>query len=193
MLVDLIVKLFGGDDSEGKIVLKEEVYKQNNIAAAVFSSTLSMIFVNFIRFLDILGGDIMIMTLRISNVLVFTLIAVMVYNFLLGRKITLFGAVFVDNNTAAAISFFGFVAGIQLVLVNILSSVVEYNVIDTTAVSLACMCIFGVLVLLFKKMFVKVIKVNLFEEVYKQNNIGAAIGQCALYIGVALVIVHFVK
>ena len=38
----------------------------------------------------------------------------------------------------------------------------------------------------------RLVKVDIWKEIYEQDNVGAAIGQMALYVGIAAIIVNFI-
>ena len=67
------------------------------------------------------------------------------------------------------------------------------NLYELVAVSLIGLVIFGVFSGVFNSIFAAITRVNLWKEVYEENNTGAAIGQAALYAGISNVIVHFMK
>jgi uncharacterized membrane protein YjfL (UPF0719 family) len=193
LLSGTIVKSLGQSDEHGKVSLNDEIYNQHNTSASLFSVSLSIIFVSFVRFIDIMPGYFMTSVFRMLNVLVFTLVAVIIYCLLLRRRTSLFKEIFIDNNPAAGVSLAGFVFAIEILLTNAVALQVEFNLPELIITSLIWFVLFGVLSLVFKWGFTKLIKVDIWKEVYEQNSIGAAIGQCALYIGIANVIIHFIK
>lgn len=188
-----IVKLLAEDDEHGKVSLNSEVYIQKNISAALFSVVLAIVFVSMVRFLDVMPGYLVSSTLIMLNILVFSLLAFICYTMVLRQKTTLFKEIFIDNNTAAGVSLLGFVFAVEVILTNIVSLQVEFELIELAITSLLLLALFGILSALFKAGLTRLIKVDIWKEVYEQNSIGAAIGQCALYIGIANVIVHFLK
>lgn len=193
LLSNVIVKGLGQNDEHGNVNLNDEVYHQKNIGAALFSVSLSIVFASFVRFLDIVPGFFMTSIFRMFNVLLFTLVAVIAYNLLLRRKTTLFKEIFLDNNPAAGVSLAGFIFAVEILFTNAVALQIEFNLPELMITSGIWLVIFGLLSLVFKWGLTKLIKVDIWNEVYEQNSIGAAIGQCALYIGIANVIIHFVK
>ncbi len=193
LLAGTVVKLLDSEDHEGKISLNSEIYSQKNIAAALFSSALSIIFVNVVKFLDILPGYFLTSVYKMLIILLFTLIALVAYMLLLRNKTTLFKEIFIDNNIAAGVCFAGFVFAVQLILGSLTELQVEFDFAGLLSMSAISLVLFGVLSILFKWLFTRMIKVDVWKEVYEQNNIGAALGQIALYVGIANVIVHFIK
>ncbi|MDF2522631.1 MAG: hypothetical protein K0R31_272 [Clostridiales bacterium] len=189
----LIVRFFNIKDEGGKISLNNEIYQQKNISAAIFSVALSNIFVTMIRFIDIDPEFYLNSLLTAASVLILTLLAVIVYLLVLGRKTTLFKEVFIDNNIAAGAAFLGFIFAIENLFSNAIIIHRGYNFLEIIGVTFISLAVFGVLSALFKKLFTKLIKVDLMVEIYEQNNIGAAIGQIALYVGISNVIIHFMK
>ncbi|MCX8128748.1 MAG: hypothetical protein N3I35_01455 [Clostridia bacterium] len=190
---NLIVNSLGHNDEHGKVNLNNEIYHQKNISAALFSVSLSVIFVSFVRFLDIMPGYFTTSVFKMLNVLIFTLVAFIAYSLLLRRKTTLSKEIFIDNNPAAGISLTGFIFAVEIMLTNAVALQVEFDLIELAITSLIWVVLFGFLSVIFKWGFTKLIKVDIWKEVYEQNSIGAAIGQCALYIGIANVIIHFIK
>jgi len=193
LLSGYIIKLIGEKDDDGKIKLNAEIYSQKNPAAALFSVTLSIIFVSIIRFFDILPEYFLISLLKMSSVLIFTLLALIVYSLVLRKKTTLFKEIFIDNNTAAGVGLAGFVFAVETILTSAVEFQTAFDYVELIMFSIVNLIIFGVLSVLFKYIFTRMIKVDIWNEVYGQNNVGAAIGQAALYIGIANVIIHFIK
>ncbi|MCX7921049.1 MAG: DUF350 domain-containing protein [Clostridia bacterium] len=193
MLSGTIVRYICPEDKDGKVCFNNEIYTQKNIASALFSVALSTIFVSIIRFLDIMPDYIIVSVLRMSVVTIFTLIAFIGYTVVLRRKTSLFKEIFIDNNIAAGVSFLGFMFAVQTILDNLIELQKEFNFFELIAYSSMGLVLFGILSVLFKWLFTKVIRVDVWHEVYEQDNVGAAIGQVALYIGIANVIVHFIK
>ena len=189
----LLVKLICAGDSQGKIDLNNEIYIQKNIAASLFSIVLSVIFVSLVRFLDVLPGYFLTSLFKMGDVLVFTLIAFIRYSLILRQKTTLLKEIFIDNNAAAGAAFLGFMFAVETILCNAVALQKEFDFVELIVVSFVGLAIFGILSAFFKLMFTKMIKVDIWNEVYEQNNLGAAIGQIALYIGIASVIVNFMK
>lgn len=188
-----IVSFINIQDEKGKVKLNSEVYEQKNIAASLFSVVLSTIFVSIIRFMDVIPEYFVVSALKMSSILMFTLAAFIVYSLVLRGKTTLFKEIFIDNNVAAAVSLLGFIVAVELLLTSAVTMQLEFNYAELMFLSLTSLVLFGVLSVLFKFIFTKMIKVDIWNEVYEQNNIGAAIGQVALYVGIANVILHFMK
>lgn len=193
LLSSLVVRLIGAEDENGKVHLNKEIYEQKNISAALFSVALSTIFANIVRFADVDPEFLMVTALRVSTVIILTLAALIIYIMILGRRTTLFKEVFIDNNIAAGAAFLGFVFAVETILSNSVALHLGFNFLELVGVSFISLAIFGALSAIFKVIFTKLIKVDIWNEVYEQNNIGAALGQIALYVGIANVIVHFMK
>lgn len=192
-LSGLIVGSLGRSDEHGGINLDDEVYVQHNTAASLFSVSLSIIFVSAIRFLNLAQGFIEVSVYRILILLVFTLAALIVYCLLIRRKTALFKEIFMDNNPAAGLSLAGFVFAVEILLTNAVALQVDFDLYALAATSAVWLVLLAVLSMLFKYILTKLIKIDIWKEVYEQNNIGAALGQCALYAGIALALVNFVK
>jgi len=125
--------------------------------------------------------------------LVFMLLAIACYSFVLRRKTTLFKELFIDDNAAAGVGLLGFVFAIQTIISGIMSVYsMDFDLIVVSIVIAVSLIIFGILAFLFKLIFTKIVKVDIWNEVYKENNVGAAIGQVALYVGIANIIVNFI-
>ena len=189
----VIVRFFNVKDEGGKVSLNNEIYQQKNISAALFSVALSTIFVTMIRFLDLDPEYYLNSLLKASSVLILTLMAVIVYLLVLGRKTTLFKEVFIDNNIAAGAAFLGFIFAVELLFSNAIIIHTGYNFLELIGITFISLAVFGILAALFKNLFTKLIKVDIMLEIYEQNNVGAALGQIALYVGIANVIIHFMK
>lgn len=189
----VIVKSTAPEDEEGKIRLNNEIYGQKNISAALFSTALSVVFVSMIRFLNFGSEQIYTSLLQISNILIFTLLAFLVYILVLRRKTSLMKEIFDDNNPSAGLAFLGFIFAVETILVNAVALQTQFNFFELAVLSKISLIVFGILAVLFKWIFTKIIKVDIWNEVYEQNNVGAAIGQIAIYVGIAVVIVGFVK
>ena len=192
-LSGVIIGSLGRSDEHGRINTNNEVYVQHNTAASLFSVSLSIIFVSAIRFLNLAEGYVGASVYRILVVLVFTLAALIVYCLLLRRKTTLFKEIFLDNNPAAGLSLAGFVFAVEILLTNAAALQVDFDLPALAALSAVWLALLAVLSVLFKYILTRLIKIDIWKEVYEQNNIGAALGQCALYTGIALVLVNFVK
>ncbi|MCX7842393.1 MAG: hypothetical protein N2489_04890 [Clostridia bacterium] len=193
MISGSVVKLIDSGDHEGKITLNNEVYSQGNTAAALYSVALSTIFVSMIKFLDVLPGFFLVSVYKMLVILVFSLVAYVAYSLVMRRKSTLFKEIFIDNNVAAGICFAGFMFAVETMLSGAAVLQAEFDLFELAAVCLVSLILFGVLAAVFKWIFSALIKADMWKEVYEQNNIGAAIGQVALYIGIANVIIHFMK
>lgn len=193
LLSGVIVRAMKQKDEQGSINLNDEVYTQKNASAALFSVSLSIIFISLVMNLNPMHGNIEVSLYKMADVLIFSLVALIVYSLVLNRRTTLFREVFIDNNIAAGAAFAGFVFAIETLLINAISLQVEFNFVDLAVTSLIWLVLFGVLSIVFKACLTRLIKVDIWKEVYEQNSLGAAIGQCALYIGLANVIVNFIK
>lgn len=192
-LSGLVIGSLGKNDEQGGINLNNEVYVQHNIAASLFSVTLSIIFVSAIRFLNLAQGFIEVSIYRILILLVFTLAALVVYCLLISHKTTLFKEIFVDNNPTAGLNLAGFVFAVEILLTNAISLQVDFDLFALAATSAIWLVLLAILSVVFKYILTKFIKVDIWKEIYEQNNVGAALGQCSLYVGIALVLINFVK
>lgn len=192
-LSGIVIGSLGRSDEQGRVNLNNEVYAQNNIAASLFSVSLSIIFVSAIRFLNLAQGFVEVSVYRILILLVFTLAALIVYCLLIRQKSTLFKEIFMDNNPAAGLSLAGFVFAVEILLTNAVALQVEFDMFALAATSAVWLVLLGVLSMLFKYVLSKLIRIDIWKEVYEQNNVGAALGQCSLYAGIALILVNFVK
>lgn len=193
LLSGLVVILIGGEDENGKVKLNTEIYQQKNVSAALFSVALSTIFASLVRFFDADPEYLVLSALKVSTVLVLSLAAFIVYIIALGKRTTLFKEIFIDNNIAAGAGFLGFIFAVETILSNSVILNTGFNFLELVGVSFISLAVFGVLSIIFKVIFTKLIKVDIWNEVYEQNNVGAALGQVALYVGIANVIVHFMK
>lgn len=190
----ILVSFLSPKDTQGKIRLNEEIFAQKNSAAALFSVALSIIFSGMITFLDISSLDNFFISLfQMGDILIFSLVAVIVYSMILRRKTSLFSEIFVDNNIAEGFRFAGFVLAVAVILYNLVNLQQEFDFIELALLSGVGLMILGVVAIAMKWVFTKLIKVDLRKEVYEQNNLGAAMGQVALYVGIANVIIHFIK
>ncbi|HEX2925086.1 MAG TPA: DUF350 domain-containing protein [Ruminiclostridium sp.] len=191
-----VVNLINAEDGHGKVCLNKEICEQKNIGAALFSVSLSVIFVSFIKyidFIDIINGAGSTILLKALMFVVFVLLAIVCYIIVLRRKTTLFKEIFIDNNAAAGIGFLGFIFAVQAIISGIMDAyTTDFDLVTVALVIAVCLVIYGVLSVLFKKIFTGIVKVDVWNEIYEQNNVGAAVGQAALYIGIALIIVNFV-
>jgi hypothetical protein len=196
LLSKYVVNLINAKDDNGKVCLNKEICEQKNIAAALFSVSLTIIFVNLIKyfdFIDIINGLGISILIKVLLFLVFMLFAMVCYSFILRRKTTLFKELFIDNNTAAGVGLLGYVFALQTIITGIISVYsMDFDLLVVSIVIAISLLVFGILSMLFKLIFTKIIKVDIWNEVYEQNNIGAAIGQVALYVGIANIIVNFI-
>lgn len=190
------VNLINASDKSGKVCLNKEIIEQKNVSAALFSVSLSIIFVNiikFVDFIDIINGLGLEILLKVMLFLVFLLIALVCYSFVLRRKTTLFKEIFIDNNPAAGIGLLGFVFAIQTIVSGIMDFYsMDFEILTVSIVIAVSLVIFGILSVLFKLIFTSIVKVDVWNEIYEQDNVGAAIGQVALYVGIATIIVNFI-
>lgn len=191
-----MVRFIDASDKHGKISLNKEICQQKNIGAALFSVSLSVIFVNvikFIDFIDIINGLGLEILMKVMVFLVFMLLALVCYSFVLRRRTTLFKELFIDNNAAAGIGLLGFIFAVQTIVAGVMSFYsMDFELLTVSIVIAVSLIIFGILSVLFKLIFTKLVKVNIWSEIYEQDNIGAAIGQVALYVGIATIIVNFI-
>jgi len=196
ILSKYIVNLINAHDRSGKICLNKEICEQKNIGAALFSVSLTVIFVaiiKYIDFIDIINGLGSSILIKILLFLVFMLLAIVCYTLVLRRKTTLFKELFIDNNTAAGVGLLGFVFAVQTIIAGIISIYsMDFDVLTVSIVIAISLIIFGVLSVLFKLIFTKIVKVDIWNEIYEQDNVGAAIGQVALYVGIANIIINFI-
>ncbi len=190
------VNIINGKDKHGKICLNKEICEQKNIGAALFSVSLSVIFVNiikFIDFIDIINGLGLTILIEVLLFLVFMLATLVCYSFVLRRRTTLFKELFIDNNPAAGIGLLGFVFAVQTIIAGVMSYYsMDFDLFTVTVVIGVSLAVFGILSVLFKFIFTKIVKVDIWNEIYEQDNVGAAIGQVALYVGIAYIIVNFI-
>ncbi len=190
---NLAIKEISPPDVEGKISLNNEIYNQKNVAASLFSATLSIISVSMIMFLDFMPEELFASLFKILTVVVYSLIALMVYSIVLRSKTTLFKEIFVDNNPAAGIALGGFILAVETILTHTIEYQLEFDLIDLIVVSGIGLLVLLVMAYLMKWLFAAILKVNIWSEVYEQDNVGAAIGQVVLYVSIANIIVHFLK
>lgn len=196
ILSQLFVNIINASDSDGKVSLNNEIYTQKNIAAALFSVSLTVVFVSVIKSIDfiaIMNGSGMETLVKILLIVVASLAAFVVYSIVLRRKTTLFKELFIDNNPAAGISLLGFTFAVQTVVTGVISTyAMDFDLITVALVSGFSLIILGILSVLFKLIFTALVKVDIWSEVYEQDNMGAALGQAALYIGIAYIIMNFI-
>lgn len=190
------VNLINASDKNGRICLNKEICEQKNIGAALFSVSLSVIFINIVKlidFIDIINGLGLEILMKVMVFLVFMLLALVCYSFVLRRKTTLFKELFIDNNAAAGIGLLGFVFAIQTIITGVMSFYsMDFDLLTVSFVIAVSLVIFGILSVLFKLIFTRIVKVDIWNEIYEQDNFGAAIGQVALYVGIAAIIVNFI-
>lgn len=196
LLSKYCVNVINGKDKHGKICLNKEICEQKNIGAALFSVSLSVIFVSIIKyidFIDIINGLGLTILIEALLFLVFMLVALAAYSLILRRKTTLFKELFIDNNPAAGIGLLGFVFAVQTIISGVMSYYsMDFDLLTVAIVIGVSLVVFGILSVLFKFIFTKIVKVDVWNEVYEQDNVGAAIGQVALYVGIASIIVNFI-
>lgn len=193
LMSSLVVRLFNATDEVGKITLNNEIYEQKSISAALFSVALSTIFVNIIRFIDFDPRYSLNSAIKASTVLLLTLVALIIYLLILNKKTAFFKEIFVDNNIAAAASFLGMIFAVEMILSNAILLHSEFNFLELVGITFLSLAVFGILAAVFKLIFIRLVKVDVWNEVYEQNNVGAALGQIALYVGIANVVIHFMK
>lgn len=185
------VYFIAGDDEGGKVNLYKEVYEQQNIAASLFSISFALIFVNMLSNLKLASiSDLMNSSLRSMEILVLTMLFSLIYILVIRRK-SLLKEIFVHNNTAAGIGFLGFIMGVQIIL----NAAVNYSS-DFITIDIVILAVIGFAVLLIisyvsRLLYSKILKVNILEELYDQNNAGAAFGELALFIGISMIIANF--
>lgn len=196
LLSRIAVNLINAEDGQGKICLNKEIFEQKNVAAALFSVSLAVIFVGMVKyidFIDIINGSGSAITIKILLYIAFMLLTVMCYILVLRKKTTIFKELFIDNNAAAGVSFLGFVFAAQTIISGIISEYsMDFHAITVAIVIALSLLVYGIIAFAFKLIFTKIVKVDIWNEVYEDNNIGAAIGQMALYIGIANIIVNFI-
>jgi hypothetical protein len=180
-------------DSKGKVTLTNEIYDQKNTAAALFSVGLSAVFANIVAIFDIHPDFMLSSTIKVGVVLMATLAALTVYGFELGKKTSLIKELFINNNPASGIGFLGFVLAIQYILSSVVHTQTELNLKELLIMTVICLIVFGVIAYIIKWLFTKLIKVDMWSEMFEQNNIGAAIGQAVVYIGTALAVVSYIS
>lgn len=183
-----IVKALGGMD---KVELNIEVFQQKNAAASLFSITLSIVFMTIVQFFDY--SNIVDSLFKMCMVTIFSLFAFLLYHVFLGKRSTIFKEVFIDNNAAAGASFLGFILAIEYLMANSVKLQTVFQIGELALMSAVLLVIFFLLVCSFRWIFVKILKIDLFSEVYEQNNVGAACGEAGLYVGIAMLIIHFIK
>jgi len=188
----LIVRLLGYKDDSGAVRLNTEIYTQHNTAAALFSIALSVIFANIASFFDPHPEYIEASLIKICVILVITLAGIAGYMIVLGRKTTLTQEIFRDNNSAAAVEFLGFIFALQTILSAYINIKEAINFTDTIIVTLISAVIFFILSGLYNVIFAKVLKIDLWDEIYQQNNVGAAFGRTALYVGIAYIVINYI-
>jgi len=193
LLTDLAVRRLSPPDSDGKIDLNNEIYRQRNVSASLFSIAVSLVFVCVLSFLDFWPENILSSLLKIADILVYTSLATALYILVLRRKTSFLSEIFVDNNTAAGVSFLGFVCAVEILLGSAISLQKGFNFPILVAISGIGLVILGVFSVIFRVLFSRIIRVNLWGEIYDQNNTGAGLGQAALYISIANVIISFMR
>jgi len=188
----LVVRILGCKDENGLVRLNTEVYTQNNCAAALFSISLSVVFANIASFFDPHPEYLVASLLKICVIIVITLATIAGYMAILGRKTTLTQEIFNDNNSAAAVEFLGFVFAIQMIMRAYITIKEAVSFTDSIIITLISIAIFSILACIFNVVFAKVLKIDLWEEIYQQNNVGAAFGRVALYVGIAYIVINYI-
>lgn len=180
-------------DAKGKVSLTNEIYDQKNTAAALFSVALSVIFANIVAVFDIHPDFIIPSTIEVLTILIFTLAATSIYGYILGKKTSLIKELFIDNNTSSGIGFLGFVLAVQYILHSVIATQIELDLVELLIMSSICLVVFGLITFIIDLVFKKLVKVDMWSEMFEQHNFGAAIGQALVYIGTALAVVAYIS
>ena len=74
MASGFIVRFLTDTTGNEIVILNDEIFKQHNVAAALFSTALSVIFANMVRFMDVQAQYIMESILVVLNIFIFFLL-----------------------------------------------------------------------------------------------------------------------
>ncbi len=181
------------ETGRSRINLSKEIYNSGSVAAACYSAMMSWIFVNILGFLDIDTDYIMVSLLRISAIIIFTLLGYIVFRLFLHPRVSVHRIIFIDGNTAASIALAGFILSLQYLTGSIISMQTEFSFFLLLLVCAAAFIAYSILSVIMKLILSILIKTGFRREIYLQASIPAAACQCILYAGIALTLVAYVK
>ncbi|MDD5603138.1 MAG: hypothetical protein PHG48_03505 [Eubacteriales bacterium] len=173
--------------------LSTEIFSSGNTAAAFYSLTVTWIAANIIRFIDIDADYIMVSALRVSNILIYTLLGYIFFRLFIHPKTSANKVIFTDRNTAASIVMAGYLLSLQYLIGSITAFQTEFGFIQLLLITAVSFITYAVLSVLLKYLLSLIIKAGFRKEVYLQSSIPAAVAQSALYAGIAMTITAFVR
>lgn len=196
---DKIIGIIGTTIFKEKISLKAEIYKQSNIAAALFSISVSIIVIGMLLQENILNESLLINLVKIGLVFVISIGLLSVYKtFFFPKNVSLFKEVFIDNNISSGLLFLGNTIAINFIIYysidwfKISSSgwLKISNIFDAILFICFIYLIMIVTVSITKLAVNKILKINIDHELFVQNNIGYALLESSFYILISVMIIN---
>ncbi len=175
--------------------LNDEIFNQKNYAAAAVSIALMMGIVNGMTEENTLGSTPVLDAVIAGTILLSSMCVLVLYRFTHMRGASFMKEFFADDNPAAGVSLIGFAFACNYLLASLAETVRGVENIDMliTVVSIGGFGLVLILVLaLIRGLLVLAInlmqKTSMHDEIFEQNNVGAAFMDAALTVGSAILL-----
>lgn len=186
-LIGLIGKLFHNK----KVSLKNEIYMNNNIPAAFFSVSISIMAVNILLLENKFYTNLPLSLMRIGLVLLITSSLISVYTtFFLPKGISLFNKLFIEKNKSTGILILGYTTAINLIIYAVINWIKKFNPLEIILFITFIYLIMVVIVNILKWILNKLLNININQELFEQDNMGYALMESSVYILLSLIVIN---
>ena len=198
-LADRIVKTIGKLQFKKEVSLEHEVFSQNNIAAALFSISISVVFISMILQENILNENIFSNLIRVSLVFLITLGLLSVYKtYFFQKHSSLFKELFIDHNICSGVLLLGHAIAVSLIVNSTINwfNAPSYSwfklsfISDITLMICFIYLIMLVMVSVSKLIMNKILSININQELFEENNVGYALLESSYYILLSIIIIN---
>jgi len=176
----------------GEIVtLNDEIFQQNNFSASMFSVAMTTVIINLSLQFEFTPVTMLDSMYRFIAVLLASFIAIALYQRFLPHGTGLFQEIFIKNNPACGISFAGYILSWQILLHKAFTTPITlYGSLAAAAISLLLL---HFLASTAKRTANILLKVDFKDELFTQKNIGAALGDLGLHVGLSMLIASLIR
>ena len=203
-LASKAIKLIGKWTLKYEIDLEDEIFKQENIAASLFSISISTLVIGMLLQENFFAENLFTNLIRIGLVFIMTLGLLSVHKTLFYPKhSSLFKELFIDDNVCAGILLLGHTIAVNLI---IFSSIEWFripasgwynifNIIDVTIF----ICVIYLIMIVFvsgsKLVMNAILAIDIDHQLFEENNVGYSILESSFYIMLSIIIINglFIK
>lgn len=203
-LASKAIKLIGKLELKHEIDLEDEIFKQNNIAASLFSISISTVVVGMLLQENIFAENLFTNLIRIALVFFLTLGLLSVHKTLFYPKhSSLFKELFIDDNVCAGILLLGHTIAVNIIIYSSIEwfqipASDWYNISNIVDI-IIFICLIYLMMVVFvsgsKLVMNAILKIDIDHQLFEENNVGYSILESSFYIMLSIIIINglFIK